>query len=304
MTNRRTRAAVCALAVVAVVYAASGTAVAAVLSTPKISAVFDREGTVFQDRVVRYSWPRSDLHVRIGGVAVAPGLALGSWAGFTLMKDDRGLMMGDLVLQEPEVNPVMRELRAHRIRVTGVHNHLAGETPRVVYVHYEGAGDPVKLAEGFEAALQRTATPLARPLPQPQTTAGPPAWVAKVEGALKRRGAYRGGVLGVMVARADEIRMDGEALPPAMGVASQLNFASVGDGRIASSGDFALVAREVDPVIAALHKHGIEVTAVHSHMLDEEPRLLFLHWWAVGKPRDLASGLKAALDQTNYEKVR
>jgi hypothetical protein len=304
MTNSVARAAVFAAATAVVLCAAPTSAVAAALPTPELSAVFEREGTVFGDRVVRYSWPRSDLHVRIGDVEVPAGLALGSWAGFTLTKDARGLMMGDLVLKETEVGAVMRELRAHGIAVTGIHNHLAGETPRVIYVHYEGAGDPVKLAKGLMATLGKTSTPLARPSPPASAGASPPPWVAEVEGTLARSGAYRAGVLGVMVPRADEIRMHGEAVPPAMGVANQLNFASVGDGRVASTGDFALLAHEVDPVIAALHEHRIEVTAVHSHTLDEEPRLLFLHWWAVGKPADVARGIKAALDKTNFERVR
>jgi len=304
MMNSLARAAALAAAAAVGLCAAPAIAVATALPTPELSAVFDREGTVVGDRVVRYSWPRSDLHVRIGDVEVPAGLALGSWAGFTLTKDARGLMMGDLVLKETEVNAAMRELRAHGIQVTGVHNHLAGETPRVLYVHYEGAGDPVKLAEGLMATLRKTATPLARPSPPASAGASPPPWVAEVEGALARSGGYRAGVLGVMVPRADEIRMHGEALPPAMGVASQLNFASVGDGRLASAGDFALLAAEVDPVIAALHEHRIEVTAVHSHMLDEEPRLLFVHWWAVGRPAEVARGIKAALDKTNYERVR
>ncbi|MGH7863518.1 MAG: DUF1259 domain-containing protein [Candidatus Binataceae bacterium] len=303
MMNRAPRGAGRACLTVMVVSASLGSAAAAALPAPKISAVFDREGTIYGDRVVRYGWPRSDLRVRIGDVDVPPGVALGSWAGFTLTNDGRGLLMGDLVLIESEVDAVMRELRAQGIRITGVHNHLAGETPRVVYVHYEGVGDSVKLAEGLKAALEKTATPRNRP-PPPPTVAGPPPWVGEVQSALARRGAYRGGVLGFMVARADEIKMNGEAILPAMGVASQVNFASVGDGRVATSGDFALIASEVDPVIAALHAHHIEVTAVHSHMLDEEPRLLFVHWWAVGKPDAVARGLMAALVRSNYEKVK
>jgi len=204
--------------------------------------------------------------------------------------------MGDLVLRDDEIAPVMARLAEGGIEVTALHHHVLHETPRVYYMHIHGAGDAVKLTQAIHAAVGLTRTP-----PPPASTAAPAATplgidTARIAQALGHSGKVNGGVYQVSVARPDTIRDEGLMIPPAMGVATALNFQPTGGGNAAITGDFVLRAAEVNPVLRALRAHGIEVTAVHNHMLDEEPRLFFMHFWAMGDGVRLAEGLRAALD--------
>ncbi len=279
----------------------------------KVNAIFETKAQALPGAVYKYVWPRTDLTVKVGLVTVSPGLALGSWAGFIATTERRAELlsfpsrsvtmdkghvevMGDLVLLETEVDPVVRELQARGLKVTAIHNHLLGETPRLIYVHFMGAGDAVELAKALKAALEKTATPVG-PRPQPPAASEPaPRWVSEVEAALGRAGKFSNGILSVSVARAGEVKVGDIPMPPAMGLASAMNFQAA-DGQVASAGDLVLVAGEVNRVISALNAHGIEVTAIHSHMLDDAPHLFFLHYWALGSPAVVGEGLKAALGQ-------
>ena len=242
---------------------------------------------------IESSFPRTDLHVSAKGVAIKPGLALGSWAAF-LGADDNAMVMGDLVLLEEELNPVMAKLRASGFEISAVHNHLMEETPKVMYMHYMGHGPAAQLATSLHAALALSKTPLEKPAAAAEEPA-PPAWVKTVEDAVTRKGTFKGGVLSYGVPRSDTITMSGMTIAPAAGVGEAINFQAANSGDVATTGDFVLTADEVNPVISELQEHHILVTALHSHMLTEQPRLFFMHFWCVGSPDTVGAGIKAAL---------
>jgi len=245
--------------------------------------------------VYKVSFPRTDLHVSVHGLAIKPGLALGSWAAF-LGTDDNAMVMGDLVLLEGELNPVIAKLRSSGFEISAMHNHLLEETPRVMYVHYAGHGPAAQLASSLHAALSVSRTPLEKPAAA-AAEAAPPAWVKTVEDAVGRKGTFKGGVLSYGVARSDAISMGGMNIAPAAGVAEGINFQAAESGKVATTGDFVLIAEEVNPVLSELQGHHISVTALHSHMLTEQPRLFFMHFWSVGSPETVGAGIKAALSR-------
>jgi Domain of Unknown Function (DUF1259) len=242
--------------------------------------------------VYRVGLPRTDLHVQLGGLALKPGFALGSWAAFSGTDADAAVM-GDLVLTENEIGPVMTKLRAAGFEITGVHNHLLNETPHVMYMHYMGHGAAQKIAQELRDALAESKTPLKSDPPAPQ--APPAPFVKTIEGSLGTQGRWAGGVLAFGIPRKEAITDHGITLNGAQGVAESINFQDAGQGNVATTGDFVLIAQEVNPVASALQEHGIQVTALHNHMLDEQPRLFFMHFWAVGTPENLSAGIKAAL---------
>jgi hypothetical protein len=227
---------------------------------------------------------------------VQPALALGSWVAFRNIGGGHAMMMGDLVLAEEEVAPVMRALQQGGVEQTALHNHLLGESPRVMYMHVSGHGDAVKLAQAVRAALAQSGTPM-------QAAAAPAAApaidldTAAIARALGVSGKVNGGVYQVSVPRREIVREDGNEVPPSMGVATGINFQPTGNGKAAITGDFVMTAREVNQVIRALQANGIAVTALHSHMLTETPRLFFMHFWANDDATSLARGLRAALDK-------
>jgi hypothetical protein len=259
-----------------------------------VDEVFGNPGKDLPGGVRRYGWPRTDLHVVVGEVSVEPGLALGAWAGFKKTGTGEGAVtMGDLVLLGPEVEPVLGELESGGFEILAIHNHLIGEVPSILYVHFHGHGDAATLAKTLKAALARTKTPPPGPAAAKPTAAQAETF-EKLQEALGRKGTIAGTVLQVSVARAEPIRDDGMEVPPSMGMNNPMNFQTVGT-QVATTGDFVLVADEVNPVIRELHAHGIAATALHSHMLRETPRLFFVHFWGVGSPEKIGAGLKAAL---------
>jgi Domain of Unknown Function (DUF1259) len=262
------------------------------VSTAAIDQALGRSGQKTGD-VYRVGFPRSDLHVSVKGLAIKPGLALGSWVAF-LGTDDNAMVMGDLVLLEEELNPVMAKLRSSGFDITAVHNHLMEETPKVLYLHYMGHGAAAQLATSLRAALSVSKTPLEKPAAAAEEPA-PPAWVKTTDDAVGRKGTFRGGVLSYGVPRSGTITMAGMTIAPAAGVGEAINFQTADSGNVATTGDFVLTADEVNPVISELQGHHIFVTALHSHMLTEEPRLFFMHFWCVGSPESVGAGIKAAL---------
>jgi len=262
------------------------------VTTGPIDEVLGRSGQKTGE-VYKVSFPRSDLHVSVHGLAIKPGLALGSWAAF-LGTDDNAMVMGDLVLLETELNPVIAKLRSSGFDISAVHNHLMEESPRVLYAHYMGHGPAVQLATSLRAALSVSKTPLEKPTATAEEAA-PPAWVKAVEDGVGRKGTFKGGVLSYGVPRNDAITMGGMTIAPAAGVAQAINFQAAESGKVATTGDFVLTAEEVNPVISELQGHDISVTALHSHMLTEQPRLFFMHFWSVGSPESVGAGIKAAL---------
>jgi hypothetical protein len=243
------------------------------------------------DGVYRVSFPRSDLHVIIGDVQIAPGLALGSYAAFKA-EPQGTLAVGDLVLLEDEIQPVMESLRASGLQVSALHNHLRDERPHVMYMHFIGTGEAVAIAGALRKALALTRTPMGPSVPADTTT---PWFAPAIQQTLGRTGKSSNGILAITVPRPEEITMHGMRVPPAMGVATALNFQGVGNTRVAATGDFVLIASEIAPVEQALTSHSVEVTALHSHMIGDSPTLYYMHFWVVGAPNAVAAGLKDAL---------
>jgi hypothetical protein len=262
------------------------------VNTATIDQALGRSGQKTGE-VYKVGFPRTDLQVSVHGLAIKPGLALGSWAAFT-GTDDSAMVMGDLVLLEDELNAVMDKLRSAGFEITAVHNHLIDETPHVLYMHYMGHGPAAQLATSLKEALSASKTPLEKPAPAAEESA-PPAWVNTVQDSVGRKGSFKGGVLSYGVPRSDEITVNGMVVAPAAGVAEAINFQGADSGQVATTGDFVLTAAEVNPVLSELRTHHIAVTALHSHMLTEQPRLFFMHFWAVGDPQSVAAGIKAAL---------
>jgi hypothetical protein len=265
-----------------------------------VAKALGRAGTEMPGGVYRVGLGRSDLKVTLDGVPIRPPLALGSYLAFQSMGKD-GMVMGDLVLTQDEVNPVMKKLVDGGIEITALHNHLLRNSPFTMYMHFEGFGDPAKLAGVLSSALAESHTPMAAPAP-----AGSPPPIdldtAAIEKVLGAKGNNNGGVYGFNIPRAETITSGGMAIPIAMGSGIVINFQPTGGGKAAITGDFVLISSEVNPVLKTLRENGIEVTALHSHMLDEQPRMFFMHYWANDDALKLAGGLKAALNKVNLKK--
>src|SRR5919109_2267955 len=264
----------------------------------KVDEALGRSAAVSGD-VHRYGFPRGDLTVTLDGVTIRPAFALGGWAAF---KPAHGgaMVMGDLVLLETEINPVMTKLIENGLEITAIHNHVLRGSPATFYMHIGGHGDPEKLATAIRTALAESKTPLQAPPP----AASAPAVdldTAQLDGMIGAKGQANGGVYQFSVPRRDQISEGGLQITPEgpTGVATAINFQPTGGGKAAITGDFVLTGDEVNPVIKALRANGIEITAVHSHMLTEQPRLIFLHFWANDDSQKMAKGLRAALDRTN-----
>jgi hypothetical protein len=267
----------------------------------QVGEALGKTGSAAPGGIYRVGLPRTDLKVTLDGVELKPGFALGGWLAFEKMSE-QGMVMGDLVLTETEVNPVMTKLAAGGIEVTALHNHLLRNQPFTMYMHVLGHGDPVKMATVLHAALAESKTPLSSAAAAP---ASPPQIdfdTAAVDQALGAKGTNNGGVYQFSIPRAEPIKDNGMDVPPPMGSANAINFQPTGGGKAAITGDFVLIAKEVNPVLKALRDHGIEVTAVHNHMLDDQPHLYFMHFWANDDAKKLADGLRAALVHVNIAK--
>ena len=262
-----------------------------------VDEALGRKGATQPGGVMKYSFPRSDLQVTANGVTVKPALALGSWVAFKRIGGGHTMAMGDLVLVEDEVGTVMRVLQQGGVEQTALHNHVLHESPRVMYMHIAGHGDAVKIAQAIRSALGESRTPLGTPA-APGAPAGIELDTTAVARALGIAGKVNGGVYQVSVPRRETIREGRNEIPPSMGVATAINFQPTGGGKAAITGDFVMRASEVNDVIRALQRGGIEVSALHSHMLTEEPRLFFMHFWANDDAVKLAGSLNDALSRT------
>lgn len=264
-----------------------------------VDAAMGRAGQDQPDGTHKYALPRKDMNVTVGGVQIKAGLALGSWVAFKATSQGNAMAMGDLVLAEDEVAPVMEELQSGGIEITALHNHLLNETPRVMYMHIHGMGNAASLGKAIHSAMAKTKTPDAGP------ASAPPELdidTKQIDQILGHAGKNNGGIYQITVPRAEHITEGGMVVPNSMNLGTGLNFQPTGGGKAAITGDFVLLAKEVNPVIKALRENGIAVTALHSHMLQEQPRLFFMHFWANDDAVKLAKGLRAALDQTNSAK--
>lgn len=260
-----------------------------------VTTAIGRAGAVQPDGAMKYGFPRNDLDVTLDGVKLKPALALGSWAAFKRMGRNKAMAMGDLVLTEKEVPAVISALQQRDVQESAVHNHLLRESPRIVYVHIAAEGDPVRIATAIRAALGLTTTPA-------PTMATVPASPIDLDTALIHRtlgygGKVNGGVYQVTIPRREKVMMNGDFILPSMGISTAINFQPTGGGKSAITGDFVMLAGEVSRIIPILRANGIDITALHSHMVGEEPRLYFMHFWANDDAGRLATALRRAIDQ-------
>jgi hypothetical protein len=284
-----------------------------------VEAALGRKASVQPGDVHKFGFPRTDLDVTLDGVKIQPAFALGSWLAFKPV-GDRVIVMGDLVLLEDEISPVMERLAASGIDVTALHNHLLRARPFPMYMHVMAEGDAVTLAKALRKALEASNTPFGAVA----THAAPPndtVDIAALDRILGRQGSPNGAGYHFGIPRAETITIEAEhpgapeededrehenapryiVIPPSMGTGIGINFQPTGGGNAAITGDLVLRPDEVNPVLRTLKKNGIEVTALHTHMLEEVPQLYFMHFWANGNAEGLARGLKAALDEINVK---
>jgi len=273
----------------------AGFANAAGIDWNSVDKALGAQGKEQPGGVYKYSLPRSDLKVTVDDVAIRPALALGGWVAFT--DSSETMVMGDLVLTDREISPVMKHLLQDGVQVTAVHNHLLRTSVPIFYMHIEGHGNPVKLAESLHAALALSKTPLNQ---LPAAPASPPALdLGAIDQIMGRKGTANGGVYQFSFPRAESISVGNMSVPASMGTATGINFQPTTAVKAAVTGDFVLIGPEVNAVLKTLRADDIEVTALHSHMIDDSPRLYFMHFWANDDAQKLARGLRAALDQTN-----
>ncbi|MFI1539311.1 DUF1259 domain-containing protein [Streptomyces anandii] len=243
------------------------------------------------------AFPRRDLTVFSHGVRINPALALGTHVSFVRYADHSTLLMGDTVVTERELQRFVDVLQQHGVMVTAIHKHLLAHSPEVWWVHVHAHGnDPVAVARGLRAAFDRTGTPPAQP-----TTASPPVDLdtAAIDAALGVKGSADEEVYKATFVRRETIADGHVILPPGLGSTSSVNYQSLGGGRAALSGDLVMTADEVQPVLAALRQGGIELVELHHHNLADQPRLFFVHYWAVGDAVQLSQSLRRAMDTTN-----
>jgi hypothetical protein len=266
----------------------------------QVGQAVGKQGTLMKGDVYRIDLPRSDLNVTSQGVQIKPALALGSYTAFKDMGDGNAMVMGDLVLTEDEYNKVISKLQEGGIGQTAVHKHLLQESPAIWWTHIHGTGDPVAMAKNIRSALDLTGTPLTQSSSSESTDMG--FDTSQLDQIIGHTGTTQGGVYKYSIGRADSVSEDGMELPAPMGISTALNFQPTGGGKAAINGDFAMTQDEVEPVIQALRDNDIQVVTLHNHMLNEEPRIFFMHFWANDDAQKLAQGLRAALDKTNSAK--
>jgi uncharacterized protein DUF1259 len=273
-------------------------AVRAAIDTTRIEELTGAKGTfVSKEGVFKVSVPRGDLAVTVAGVKVTPPMGLTSWAAFKKV-GQHTVVMGDMVLLEDQVNPVMSAALDNGLEVTALHNHFLWDTPRVMFMHIGGMGEEAKLAEGVGKVFAKiTETSGGKgEIPSadinPATTTLDPG---KIDAILGVRGGLKDGVYKVTIGRTTG--MHGAEMGSTMGVNTWAAFAGSND-RSVVDGDFVMHESELQPVLKALRGHGINIVAIHQHMTGEQPRMLFLHYWGVGGTEELARGLRTALDRT------
>jgi hypothetical protein len=280
--------------------AAATSAHAAEIDWSKIDQALGKPGSIQPGGVHKWGLPRTDLTITVDGVQLRPAFALGSWVAFMPMEGG-AMLMGDLVLTGDEVSPVMKRLIDGGVEISAVHNHLLRTSPAVFYLHVGGRGDPLKMAEALRAGLSLSHTPMGAPAVGPVPTVD--LDLAALDAALGAKGAANNGVYQFSIPRAETISDAGMAVPPSLGTAIAINFQPLGGGKAAITGDFVLLGSEVNPVLKSLRGNDIEVTALHSHMLNDTPHVLFMHFWATGEAVVLARRLRAALDLTNARRT-
>jgi hypothetical protein len=274
------------------------------LDTARIETLTGAKGTLDEkEGAFKVSVPRTDLSVIAAGVRMTPPLGLTSWAAFK-RAGDHAMVMGDLVLLEDQVNPVMSVALDQGLEVTALHNHFFWDTPKVMFMHIGGNGDEAALASAVGKVFAKIKDTAGGKGEAPQADIDPAETMldpAKIEAILGQKGSLGSGVYKVTIGRT--ARMHGQEVAATMGVNTWAAFAGSGEHAVVD-GDFAMLESELQGVLKALRRAGIHVVAIHQHMAGEEPRILFLHYLGVGQAEDLARGLRAALDQTRHDADR
>ncbi len=273
------------------------------LDTARIEALTGAKGALdAKEGVFKVSVPRSDLSVTAAGVRITPPLGLTSWTAFQPAGPGRVMVMGDLVLLEDQVNPVMSVALDNGLEVTALHNHFFWDSPKVMFMHVGGMGGQEALATAVGKVFAKIKETSGGQGEVPKADIDPTKstlTTAKIDAALGHTGDLGSGVYKVTIGRTT--RMHGHVAGKTMGVNTWAAFAGA-DDRAVVDGDFAMLESELQPVLKALRRAGINVVAIHQHMAGEEPRILFLHYWGVGPVESLARGLRAALDVTKDAK--
>jgi hypothetical protein len=241
----------------------------------------------------RYNLPRRDITLRVGGIAISPSLALGAWVGFSGTPTN-ATMMGDLVLLDSELKPALAELSRQNIDVTAIHNHLSGEEPQIRNVHFHGQGAATELSRRLNRVIALTATPrpVANPAPRPVTFD-----TAVAFRSLGIAGRAQGDIVqATYMLVPGSVNIHDHAVEPSLALRSPVVVQFFDSTRAFATGDFAVVAARVDPLLDALAANGITATAVHSHLVGEQPTIYYIHFWGDGRPADVLKGLRAAAD--------
>lgn len=248
-----------------------------------------------KEGVFKVSFPRSDLKVESSGVKITPPMGLTVWAAFKIV-GDHAMVMGDMVLLEDQVNPVMSAALENGLQVTALHNHFFWESPRIMFMHIGGSGDPERLTSAVGKVFAKIKETGNGKTERPRVTIDPAKTSLdpkKIETVLGQGGQLKGGVYKITIGRTTS--MSGHEMGSAMGVNTWAAFAGSDDQAVVD-GDFAMLESELQPVLKALRGAGINIVAIHNHMIEESPRIVFLHYWGIGSTTNLAEGLKAALD--------
>ena len=286
------------IALTALMLAAAPHPIAAALDTSRIENLTGAKGKL--DRaagVFKVSVPRTDLALTVGGVKLTPPSGLTSWAAFE-PAGSGVIVMGDMVLTEDQVNPVMSTALDNGLEVTALHNHFLGESPRVMFMHIGGSGSLEHLAGAVGkvfARIKEPGTPLSHADIDPAQTQ---LETEKLGTILGHHGDLSGGVYKVTIGRTAQ--MHGHPIGNTMGVNTWAALSGTNDQAVVD-GDFAMTESELQPVLKALRHADIQIVAIHQHMTGEEPRIMFLHYWGIGRAEDLARGLRAGLDQTQVK---
>lgn len=263
----------------------------------EVGEAIGKEGERKEDDVYKIEFPRTDLEVSAQDVEIEPALALGSWVGFTQMNESETLLLGDLVLTEDEYNQALSTLQEGGIQQTAIHKHLPDLSTPLWWTHIEGIGDPVELAQTINDALAETDTPMEESGDSEEADLA--LDTDQLDEIIGHEGEVDSGVYKYSIGLDQSVTTEGVEVPTSMGTATVLGFQPLGDGQAAINGDFAMIADEVNPVIRALRENGIQAVSLHNHMLEEEPQLFFMHFWATDDATTLAEGLRAALDEND-----
>lgn len=256
----------------------------------------------FKDNTLKVNIPRDDLQVAIDNVAVPTSFGFGGWVAMAKCQGGDEVLMGDLVLLEDEVNPVMSALLDHGIQVTGLHNHFFFESPRVFFMHVHGMGPAADLATRLKPAMDlidgfKAAHLKGRPAPPPPAGVKPGVDTAQVDQIIGHKGEDSGAVHKITIGRDDlDLTEVGAKIGARMGLNTWAAFYGT-DQKAMIAGDIAMLEGEVNPVLVALRRHDLEVVAVHQHMLGSATPIVFLHYWGQGPAARLAEGFRAAIDQ-------